>query len=277
MPFFQDVDDSRLIETHIRKVAGLEEVQAKVLLGNYRLASQRIDRRLRMVSPGTFTEAQLQLVKTELDIVIQELEFVLRGELNQSYLDTREDAVEHAVKEVNFFQKKFAGINQRIPLEVILESLNPQSYLVNQYAASIQAYNEEIRAGVQRIVTQSLIERVPYNRVVDRISDRLIDEQWKVHRIVRTELHNIYNISKMGAFGGIKEQFLPDLKKTLVHPMDARTGDDSKSLAQKNPIVPIDKPFVFEWNGQTRTFMAPPDRPNDRAILVPYREAWDKS
>jgi len=67
---------------------------------------------------------------------------------------------------------------------------------------------------------------------------------------------------------------MPDLMKTLMHPIDKRTGDDSKLAARLRLVVPIDEPFVYKWNGETREFMAPPDRPNDRAILVPYSTSW---
>ena len=83
----------------------------------------------------------------------------------------------------------------------------------------------------------------------------------------------------------IKDDVLPDLKKALMHPIDSRTGQDSKQLAKENPVVDIDEPFVFTFvrrnkDGSVvedrREFMFPPDRPNDRAILVPFREEWDK-
>ena len=90
-------------------------------------------------------------------------------------------------------------------------------------------------------------------------------------------MHNIYNVSKMDGMGSIKKKFIPDLKKMLVHPMDNRTAQDSKALAKKNPIVDIDKPFKFVYNGETRVFSHPPDRPNDRAILIPARDKYLES
>lgn len=69
---------------------------------------------------------------------------------------------------------------------------------------------------------------------------------------------------------------IPDLKKTLFHPMDNRTGKDSKRLSQNNPIVPINEPFIEYSTGKKLEYMAPPNRPNDRAILIPYRDEWKK-
>jgi hypothetical protein len=102
-------------------------------------------------------------------------------------------------------------------------------------------------------------------------------EEWKLFRIARTELHGVYNLGKMNGMKETRTAYLPDLMKALIHPMDSRTGADSKYLAEIDPIVPIDQPFRYRWQGQVRVFMAPPDRPNDRAILVPYRQAWEES
>ena len=98
-------------------------------------------------------------------------------------------------------------------------------------------------------------------------------------------MHGIYNYAKLEGMQRAKEDFVPDLKKTLMHPIDSRTGEDSKQLARVNPTIAIDKPFVFtfrrklksgEIKTERREFMFPPDRPNDRAILVPFRNEWGK-
>jgi hypothetical protein len=113
-------------------------------------------------------------------------------------------------------------------------------------------------------------------RMVSDIGRFFIGEEWKLTRIARTELHHVYNFSKMMGMGEVRDSTLPDLKKALMHPMDNRTAADSKRLAAENPIVDIDEPFRFKWKGEVRVFQAPPDRPNDRSILVPYREQWGR-
>lgn len=70
------------------------------------------------------------------------------------------------------------------------------------------------------------------------------------------------------------DKIIPKLKKGLFHPMDDRTSDDSKYLKNLNPIIDIDKPFRYTWNGKERVFLSPPSRPNDRAILVPIDMDW---
>jgi hypothetical protein len=140
----------------------------------------------------------------------------------------------------------------------------------------VQSYNDGLRASFQSALTQSLIQQKSWSQAVYDLESVFDAEEWKLARIVRTELHGIYNVSKMRGFGTIKEDYIPDLKKTLYHPMDSRTGQDSIQLAKENLIVDIDKPFVFNYKGKTRVFMTPPDRPHDRAILIPYRPKFDE-
>ncbi len=80
----------------------------------------------------------------------------------------------------------------------------------------------------------------------------------------------------MKGMGEIQDETIPDLQKTLIHPMDLRTGADSQYAASLHLVADIDEPFRYRWKGVEREFMAPPDRPNDRAILVPYRAAWNE-
>jgi hypothetical protein len=280
MPFFKDVDSLTIVERHTRRVAGMEEAQARHVLRLYVLARKNLRERLNQVEAGTFTEAQLKVTLVQIEAAIRELNRQLGTELRMGIQMSKEQSIEDLIKEINVFEKEFNGIKQDIPFDRILFSLDSENLLFNRYEASMEAYNEQLRSEMQRILTQAVIERLDYRQAVNRIHDKMQADEWKAHRIVRTELHNIYNTSKMSGMREIRDEYLPDMKKTLIHPMDERTGNDSMVLARLNPIVDIDEPFTYTFNtGKqtiTRTFQAPPDRPNDRAILVPYRPSWDK-
>lgn len=275
MGFFTDVDQDTLIERHIRRLTGLEMEQGRKLLKVYVRARNRIKTRLAGTIKGTFTEAQLKGVLVQVDSAIKSLNKEVNGELLLGVQMSTEQSIEDLIKEVNKFEKKFAGITSPLPVDAIVTSLDPKNFLINQYQSSINRFNVELRNEIQRVLTQAIIERVPFDKVVNRISNEMATEEFKVLRIARTELHQIYNFSKISGMRELREELLPDLQKTLVHPMDARTALDSKELAKLNPVVNIDKPFKFKFRGQERVFMAPPDRPNDRAILVPFRASWD--
>lgn len=281
MAFFEEVDKMGLIERHIRRVTGLEMEQARNMLKEYGLARKELLDRLATVGSGTFTEAQLNSVITQLELGIEALNAQLDGETALGSDLLSEQSAEDAVKEMNRFEKEFSGVSLNIPVDAVLSSLDQGNLLLNRYRSSIETYNEGLRDNVQRELTQAVIQRTSYLQAVQKVGELFPHLRspiaWQVQRIVRTELHGVYNVSKMGSLEKIRDDYAPDLKKALIHPMDARTAKDSKALAALNPIVDIDKPFRFKWRGVERVFMSPPDRPNDRSILVPYRQDWEEA
>jgi hypothetical protein len=262
----QQIEGHDLVEKHIRRLIGLEETQAKILIKKYRISRERIKQRLYEVRPGSFSETQLKMVLTQIDTGLSALKRASRQELKLGFEMVRDQGTEDLVKELNYFEEEFIGILQPIPVDQVLASAGKVNFLFNQFEASIEAYNVHLRNRIQNELTQSLIEKSNVHSVIHRISKFFGDEEWKIHRIVRTELHNTYNIAKIGGMRTIKEDYVPDLMKGLVHPMDERTADDSKDLARKDPVVNIDKPFVHYYNGKKYVFMAPPQRPNEKKM-----------
>jgi len=276
MNFFEQVDLLKIAEKHIRRIVGLEMEQSRNLQKHYVEARKRIRARLLSIKKGSFTEAQLKIVLIQVETALREISPLLGQEVVFGSQMAAEQSNDDLTKELNLFEKKFNGITQPIPLEIVIESMNKENLLVSQFQSSLNAYNSDLRTKIQRELTQALIMKMPYQMVIEKVNHGLMIEEWKVARIVRTELHNIYNVSKIKGMRQLKEKTYPDLKKAMIHPMDARTGEDSKILAKKNPIIDIDKTFSYTLHGKKYEFFAPPNRPNDRAILIPYRKSWEK-
>ena len=189
--------------------------------------------------------------------------------------------VKNAQNEISQMNKASAIITPSLDKDAV--SLEHNGFLINNAVASLRMYNAEIRSNVSNAITQGQIMKKTGYEIVGRVSKFLQIKRYRIERIVRTELHKIYNTSKLLSYGQYKKQYFPNLKKRLIHPIDNRTGDDSIQLRDKDPRVDLDKPFVFKYrrvlkNGTVRItkriFMAPPDRPNDRAIMVSYRDEW---
>lgn len=280
MSFFTDPTVTDLVQGTIESVDGLEETQQKKLLKIFRKVRQELMDRLLTIPEGTFTEQQLNLTLVQVDAAIQAINRDLKTGMIDSSSILAEEGISSLVKEVETLSKHFEG--SKIPLNVraIAAATDPNAYLINKYQASLDAYSADLRSQITSNIVQSMAMRDTQERTVSRLVSNVgrffIGEEWKLNRIVRTELHNVYNFSKMQGMASVQDTTIPDLKKALMHPMDNRTGEDSKELAQDNPIVDIDEPFRFKWKGQVRVFLFPPDRPNDRSILVPFREEWGK-
>ena len=261
---------------HLTRVRNLEEKEAKSMLKVYKGVRQELRDRLEFLPSGKFTAQQMRGTLLQVETAIAEMENGLNTGLKLSTQVMSTLGIEHLARETNNFSKHFQGAVVPLNINAAVIANDVQNLLISQKEASIAAYSSDIRAGISRMITQSTVAQENVAQTVSRISKFFITEEWRLLRIARTELHNVYNLSKLSGMKEIKSESIPDLKKSLIHPMDARTGEDSKALAQRNPIIDMDKPFRFVYNGKERVFQFPPDRPNDRAILVPVRESWYK-
>lgn len=275
MSFFTEIDTLSILERNSARIEGLEIRQAQKLMKEYRKASEEIKMKLLMVPDNSFTEARLESTLREIEFTMSLLKQRIKGELNSSFSNVREQGIEDSVREINKFEKHFMGVSNTLPIDDIIESIEPENYLFNQFESSMDAYSVNVRNKMQSGLTQGLIQKKPWSMMVYDLANMFYADEWQMARIVRTELHNIYGISKINGMIQVREDYLPDLQKTLYHPMDARTGKDSQYLIKNPLIVNVDEPFQYTWNNQPRTFMAPPDRPNDRAIVIPYRQGWE--
>lgn len=276
MTFFEDTTVIDLMTLHLRQVEKLEESESKKVLSAYREVRRELRDRLEFIPGDKFTAQQLRgtLIQIESAILTMEKDLNLGLRIGSERISV--EGINHLVKETEKFEEHFTGAVVSIPLNVIALSTEASNLLLNQKESSIRAYSEGVRAGIARTLTQSSIAQESISQAVSRVSKFFLAEEWRLLRITRTELHNVYNLSKLNGMSEIKEKHIPDLKKSLIHPIDDRTGEDSKILAKVNPIVPINKPFKMTYKGKERVFMHPPDRPNDRAILVPVRDSWNK-
>lgn len=278
--FFEDPTVQDLIENNIAQVESLETKQQKKLLRVFRNVRQKLQDRLLTIPDGTFSEQQLNVTLIQVTAAIEAIKKKLKGEMVSSSEIMAIRGIEDLGREISRFSKKFEGSVQPINMNVAKLASDSQTFLVNKYDASLDAYGEDLRSQITQNIMNAMIMRDSNSRTVSGLVSDVgrffVGEEWKLNRIVRTEMHNIYNYSKMNAMADVQENTIPDLKKSLMHPMDARTGKDSIQLARENPVVDINEPFRFNYKGKERVFQFPPDRPNDRAILVPFREAWQK-
>lgn len=287
--FFENTGVRDIVQNTIDKVDSLTASEQRKLLGLFRQVRRDLQDRLLTIPEGTFTENQLNITLIQIQAAIQAIKLDLKDQLQDSSRIFADKGIEDLTREIEFFSKKFEGNIHPINIDRILIAQESTNFLINKHDASIDAYAEALRSQITSNIVQSMAMRESSDRTVSRIVNQVgkffMGEEWKIQRIARTELSNIYNFSKMRTMTAIKEDNLPDLRKSLMHPFDSRTGEDSKQLAKLNPIVKIDQPFVFvytrklasgEVRKERREFQFPPDRPNDRSILVPYRTEWGK-
>lgn len=274
MNFFDEVDSLGIVESHIQKVLKLEDAESRALLRRYREIRSELRDRLDTLQDGTFSAQQLRGVLVQVDSAIEAMSESLKTGMKEASGKSALFGAQDQITEIQRFEKKFRGAVVPINVNALVVAEDASNFLLNQHEASIDAYSEGVRSSLVQSLTNEALMESPLSTVVRKLGQFFVGEEWKLQRIARTELHNVYNQAKLLGMQEVKDDTLTDLKKTLIHPMDARTGADSKYAARQNLIAELDEPFRYRWDGAIREYMAPPDRPNDRSILVPYRQAW---
>lgn len=274
MAFFEDIDTLSILERNSDKLEGLQMNSARKLLKEYKRAREELKAQMLMTPSGTFTEARLNATLVQLEASIAQLERQISPILRSFFDVITESGIEDSAKEVNAMEKLFMGASRPIDIDAVMETTDPSNFLFNQFESSISTYNEQLRNGFQQSLTQALLQQKSWSQAVWDMEQVFGQTEYILARIVRTELHGIYSGAKFNGMLNIRDNYLPDMMKTLYHPMDSRTGDDSKKAASMNLIVPLDEPFRYSFKGKERVFHFPPDRPHDRSILIPYRKSY---
>lgn len=99
----------------------------------------------------------------------------------------------------------------------------------------------------------------------EQLDKTFLVAQHELVRITRTESWRFANEERLEEFRRLGYQY-----KTTYPIKDSVTGDDSWYYYAEAQIKPLNEPFNYNWKGEERVFMTPPDRPNDRNILIPY-------
>lgn len=279
--FFGRVDDLGIVDQHIKEVLKLEHSEALKVLRGYEVVRSDLINNLNKTRAGTFSHQHLIGTLAQVQGAILAITADLEHSTKKAAFRAAKHGVENMLKELSLFRTEFEGAVTPINLNAVLVAQDTANLLVSRYKTNLQAYGSDLMNQIQIGLTTATIGQTTAGQVVDRISSFFTDEEWKLHRIVRTELHGVYNRAKINGMQEIADDYIPDMKKTLIQPMDGRTGADSIYAATLGLVADIDKPFVYYWpigkKARKREFFAPPDRPNDRSVCVPYRAEWGRA
>ena len=276
-PTFFDV-----LKLQIMGVRQLDIKTIKRLLPYLEKAELNLRRELDKYSSEQFSYKKRIQTLSVINKTISEMEKILLTEYERSNEEYFNFGREMAEKEITSFNKLKAIETPDIKKQQL--SVEQNKFLINNAEASLKTYTSRVRQTVSDALTMGTLSGKTGYEIVSNLKRFMDIKKWRFQRIVRTESHKIFNSAKLLSYGEFKKEHFPDLKKRLVHFYDSRTGKDSIQLAKKDPIIDIDKPFVFIYkrrlkDGQVRitkrVFMVPPDRPNDRASCVPFRKEWE--
>lgn len=185
----------------------------------------------------------------------------------------RELGVENTVEVLRHFEGRLGGPIRPLSLDVALAVGNP---LLARYEASVARWGQRTLGRVVSEIQRGLLAGKTFAEMTNRLtgvrgaSGVLVASAGDAARIVRTEAMAAYAHGSQEEIVAQKSRRFPDLLRRLIETFDTRTAADSR--VAHGQVRDVNELFT---DGK-RTYLTPPGRPNDRAIIIPWRRAWDE-
>ena len=276
MSFYDDADSTGIVEDHIQAVLKLSDAHELRFQSQYQEIRNELIDRLSRLPPGSFTAQHVRGVLAQINGAIEAMNKHLSGSTLEAAYEAGVEANKDLIREIRVFDKQFTGAVTPINLDAEMVAQDTANFLVTKFDTNLSAYGNDLMTQITNGLFSAAIGETSMEEVVGRVGQFFVAEQWKLRRIVRTEMMNCSNMAKTNGLIELRDSDqVPDLKKTLFNVMDDRTADDSKYVDSLHLVVPVDEPFRYKWRGEWREFWTS-DRPNDRGIVLPYRDAWEE-
>jgi hypothetical protein len=253
-------------------------------------AQRDLERRLREATgldgPGgeSFTATQLRVTLAQVRDTLRSLKGDLKAAVEAQADEAAEQQTASTVRYLNVAERAYRGVNQRLPIReaALLDSVSAgtEASVLRRLSGDpenpasrgiLDRYGESVIGKFEEALQLRFVARQPWAEV----RDALVGESpflqgapasW-AERIVRTETMNANNRAGWEAMRGANAE-LGDMVKILMATFDDRTGADS--IAVHGQIRHMEEAFE-SWFG---LYQHPPNRPNDREIVVPQRLSW---
>lgn len=259
----------------------------------YDQAAAELEGKLARVRGGrTMTVGQHRQMLHQLRLFGVQMPVRMAEGLGQVAHETQRTALNSLAKGIQAVERTFKGAATPLPLAEASRFAGVidrrKTSLMRMHQSSMANYGTRIVGKMENQLAVSLASGETQMDAIDRITKTADLEWWQGERIVRTETAWAYNATH---HDGIVEaaRELPDMMARWSEhvddggaPMDDRVGDDS--LAMHGQIAKPGEAFtmppttpdgkVIHRSLVGRSWQFPPNRPNDRAIVQPWRPHW---
>jgi hypothetical protein len=280
-----------IVDLHRRQLFGLIEIRGvgrmRRLFAESRLELQ--DKLRAVVRAGrgkTFTAHHLRLVLAQVSDSAAGFEADLGEHLARTGRTAAVLAPRHLTDMVSRMEARYGAhvtpvVQARQAAVVAGAHRDVMPSLLDRYRTSVRTWGRPTIARIREQLARSIVQGEGVDEATRRVSDAgglYEGERWRAERIVRTELSYSYGAAKQRSMESLRTQ-VPKLQKRLVATFDDRTGEDSKEL--NGQTVEVHQPFLWHVKdskghptGKVVRYMQPPNRPNDREVVVPWQEGW---
>lgn len=282
----------RVVSEHLAKLERLKVKDSKRLKELYERAQQEQVRKLhatmRRLGPESFTAQAQRGVLGQLRQGQVAIARNLAGSLGQVSRAAQAEGVAAAAKNVRTLQESLVGPFAPLPIEeasVVSDLVESRaSSLLRVHEASMARYGSALVQRMEQQLSLSVLTEETPMEAADRI-ERVADLGWAgAERIVRTEQAYAFNLGHRDALVEASADLGDLYMRWTEHvdddgdPLDTRVGEDSVAmhgqLAEPGGLftMPNDEDVSESLRG--RSWEHPPNRPNDRAVLAPWRYGW---
>lgn len=241
-----------------------------------------------------FTVQQTQSLLAQAKHGLARLSASLGTALGEQTAKTQHASAERLVKDIKRLEKAASGAIVRLPIEQasrfagIVDKRRTSLLKLNK--TSMAKYGATVVGKIEQALAMSLLKGEAGYAAVSSVAETMNMEWWRAERIVRTETAWAYNATQMDATAEASKQF-PNMMMRWVEfvtdvslqKMDDRVGDDSVvmhgQLAKPGtyftmPMFPPRAGLKISPSLRGKQWTNPPNRPNDRAVLQPWRPGW---
>lgn len=241
---------------------------------------------------ATMSTYQIALAKVQIRQGQAAISKRLSGALGEITEEAQEESLRAQIRDLKTLERRFNGAAVTLPIEEAARFRGVidkrRTSLLRAHETSMNRYGARAVGKMEETLSTSLVAGDSGEETIGKIMD-VAGNQWhQAERIVRTETSWAYSAT---ARDGMIEnaRVIPELKMRWNEhvsdagvPFDDRVGVDSVALHGQ-----VTHPGgLFTCPSETRagedvpeglegeTWEHPPNRPNDRAVLAPWRKDW---
>jgi hypothetical protein len=277
---------SRALEAHLQQLEHLIRTRGiRGVRAIYEDARKELQDRLLALKnrPLGSESLELRAMQAQVNAVLS----ILGRDLHKHLRDVSKTAAtlgaQHGLREYKMFAKRFGALVPVMSLDraSVFHGMvaGVDQSLLRRHSAVSASWAASTIAAIERVMANAVMTGKPLHQTVQEVAGRtgvLANEKWKAERIVRTESQYSHGAVKQQTMEQIKQDTGEVLMKRLIEHIDDRTGDDSFII--HGQTVPVNQPFTWKRKVRgswvTESFMHPPNRPNDRSVVIPWDPKW---
>lgn len=203
--------------------------------------------------------------------------------LGLEFMDATQGTLTEGVRSLAQFTGQLSGLpsvldEQRTVLSLVA---NRRNEIEMRRKAAIANVAVTTAQAVSAAVLAAVVEPVKVKTVVQTAVDAVEQQWWQVERTARTETSHDFNQAQAQAIRelpGTMKRWTELVSDVTGEPLDSKVAKDS--LVMHGQIVAQGALFTMPPDPRAPVRMVgqqwdhPPNRPNDRGVIIPWRKEW---